>query len=426
MLLISVFILSLLAIINYGVSKKAILYPPVVFCATWAASIFIIWVFQSVFYPMLPETLAFFLCGALAFSAGAWAATMTSSLRPSRQAVTPVFQKSVTRTITVLLLVVIVGTPIYFYWLFHLTLGSALTFLQATRNKSIELMGQDTTFTLFGTLGELSFMVAMLAFFERNNHPRRSTIAIIFALIMSISTGSKAGPLSIIVALVVIYWIKARRIQWKILLTTFIFSIIVAGLINFYSHFGGGSFSETLPSVVDAFPLYSSGGLVAFDRVVRDPHIVPHFDQLVVTVLRIARKLGASDIEIHENAEFVSIGPQEFFQDNVYTMYWSYLDMGYAGSITVAGIIGFIVTWVYHRAIKGHRISIMLYATLLYGVFFSTFTEYFSGRLYFFSKLCLLTWVVYYFPARWKQFRRFTGAVVSSDMAASSACRLSQ
>jgi hypothetical protein len=110
---------------------------------------------------------------------------------------------------------------------------------------------------------------------------------------------------------------------------------------------------------------------------------------------------------VPDNSEFVKIGPDPFFEDNVYTLYWNYLNWGYLGSLCAVCILGFLVTNVYHRALRGHMISAMLLPSLIYSIAFSTFTEYFESRLYFFFKLALIAWAVYYLPLRWKQFKEF-------------------
>jgi oligosaccharide repeat unit polymerase len=196
----------------------------------------------------------------------------------------------------------------------------------------------------------------------------------------------------------------------------FLIMVGVATMVEFYVHLGGESFSGNIGAIFRMFVLYGSGGLVGFDRVVRQPNIVPQFNPIYVTILRIIRRLGGQ-ADIPEVADFVNIGP-DGFQDNVYTMFWSYLDFGYIGMLLTVAVLGFIVALIYKRALAKSHMFVFLYATLLFSVVFSIFTEYFVSMSYYLLKVCLISWLVYRLPERWAQFRRFTGRVTSSDLAA--------
>jgi oligosaccharide repeat unit polymerase len=284
---------------------------------------------------------------------------------------------------------------------------SGLAFLMATRNLGQDLNGVDTNMMLFGTLGELAFIVALMIFYDRENHAKKFYPALAIAFILSVATGSKAGPMALLTALIAAHFLKTRKIRWRLIVKTAVIAFLLMGAVNFYSHFGEGETSDRVESVMQAFPLYESGGLVGFDRVMRDHNIIPHFNQLDVMYQRAARKLGSPTAVVPDNSEFVKIGPSAFFEDNVYTLYWNYLNHGYSGSLLAVCVIGFMVTIVYHRALNRHMVSSLLLPTLIYSIAFSTFTEYFESRAYFFFKLLLVGWAVYYLPARWQQFKRF-------------------
>jgi oligosaccharide repeat unit polymerase len=279
-----------------------------------------------------------------------------------------------------------------------------------------EMMGKSAAFTFFGTVSELSRIVAMMAFWEREKHPRRSILAITVALIMCGITGQKSGPLMLVISLICIDWIRTRHLRWKLLVVMGLIMVSVATMVEFYVHIGGGSFSENMGSIFRMFILYGSGGLVGFDRVVRQPNIIPQFNPIYVTILRVVRRLGGQ-AEVPEVADFVNVGANGF-QDNVYTMFWSYLDFGYVGMLCTVAVLGFIVTLIYKKAIAKSHMFVFLYATLAFSVVFSIFTEYFVSMSYYLLKICVVSWIVYRLPERWAQFRRFAGRVTSSDLAA--------
>jgi oligosaccharide repeat unit polymerase len=403
MLALSVATLVLLAAINYLMGNKSAVYPAFVFCASWAAALLTIEVFHFYFYPLLPETIVFFIVGALLFSLGSWLATRSDTPRPSK----PPTVLPAKRVVDWLFWIVILLTPVGLYWLYSGVMESGLPFLVATRNLGGELNGVDTGMMLFGTLGELALFLMLMIFYDRKSHPKKFYPVMIAAFILSVATGSKAGPMSLVAALIAAYFLKTRAIRWKLLITTGLVAFLLMGAVNFYSHFGEGETADRLEAVAQAFPLYESGGLVGFDRVMRDRSIIPHFNQLDVMYQRAARKLGSRTAVVPDNSEFVKIGPDPFFEDNVYTFYWNYLNWGFSGALLAALCIGFMVTKVYHRALQGHMLSCMLLPCLIYSVAFSTFTEYFESRLYFFFKLMIISWAVYYLPLRWRQFRAF-------------------
>ena len=414
MLLLTILVLCLLTAINYQFGGRAVLHPAVVFSAVWAIALSLLAASGDMFYPMLPETLAIFLFGAFAFSAGCWIAMLpvASPYLPS-----PVLRSSSNRIIWGLLVVVAIGAPFYYRWLSGLIAGSGKEgpFLMLVRMSTVELMGKSSAFTIFGTLADLSRIVAMMAFWESERHPKRSVFAIVIALFMSGVTGQKSGPFLLVVALICIDWLKRRRVRWKLIGVMFLIMLATATAVEFYVHVGGGSFSDNIGAVFRLFVLYGSGGLVGFDQVIRQPHIVPQFNPVHVIWLRIIRKFGAN-VDIPEVADFISIGPNSL-QDNVYTMYWSYLDIGYAGMMAVTAATGFIVTFVYRRALGKGPLWVFLYASLLYAVAFSIFTEFFVSTIYFLFKVCAVSWLVYSLPVKWAQFRRFTEESVEADLA---------
>lgn len=405
----------MLTAINYKFAGKALLYPALVFSAIWTLALALLAVSGDLFYPVLPQTLVIFLCGVFAFSIGCWLAILPATSAPVRPAE---FQESSNRIITVLLAIVLIIAPFYYHWLSNLASEGGSPFLLLIRAATQEMMGKSAAFTFFGTISELSRIVAMMAFWEREKHPRRSILAITVALIMCGVTGQKSGPLMLVISLICIDWIRTRRLRWKLLMVMGSIMLGVATIVEFYVHLGGESFSGNIGSIFRMFILYGSGGLVGFDRVVRQPNIIPQFNPIYVTILRVIRRLGGQ-ADIPEVADFVNIGP-DGFQDNVYTMFWSYLDFGYIGMLLTVAALGFIVAWIYKRALAKSHMFVFLYATLIFSVVFSIFTEYFVSMIYYLLKVCIVSWMVYRLPERWAQFRRFVWRVSSSDLAARS------
>jgi len=124
MLLLTILTLFLLAFVNYKLGGRALLYPPVVFCAMWAFDLFLVWAAKDFFYPMLPETLFIFLSGAFVFSVGCWVVILLPELKfPAK----PALRESSNQIITLLVLIVAAGTPFFYRWLSGLVAASGGT-----------------------------------------------------------------------------------------------------------------------------------------------------------------------------------------------------------------------------------------------------------------------------------------------------------
>ncbi|HLJ28101.1 MAG TPA: O-antigen polymerase [Candidatus Angelobacter sp.] len=415
MLWLTILVLSLLAFFNYRIGGKALLYPPVVFCGIWAFDLFLVWVAGDYFYPMLPETLFIFICGAFVFSLGCWVAVLFKERIPPPK---PVLREASNRIITILVVLLALGAPLYYRWLSGVVSagGGTAAFLALARVRTMELMGKSPAFTFFATMVEISVIVAMIAFWEKERHPKRAVFAVVLALFMGGIMGQKVGPLTLVVGLLGIDWIKNRRIRWKVALVMVLVMVIAIVVIELYVHLNG-SLQEQAGPILRQFALYSSGGMVGFDRMVREPNIVPQPNPIYVWYLRIIRRLG-TQVEIPEVSDFVTVGPQ-FATNNVYTVYGEYLDWGYAGAILWVGGLGLLATLVYKRALQGRMISILLYGILLRNIVFSPFTEYFVSNAYLLVKVIAVAWLVYSLPVQWAQFKNLIGSAVQADLAKS-------
>jgi oligosaccharide repeat unit polymerase len=419
MLWLSIAIVGLLTLINYKIAGKALLFPGFVFSGMWTLDFLIIFLAGDLFYTIHSGTYFFFICGALAFSIGSWIGLLLPEPEPPAK---PVFKDTSNRILNGLIVVVVIGVPFFVRWVYHLvaTQGTTASFLLLARMGVIEAgeTGHDLAFTVFGTLVDLAGIVALVAFYERERHRMRALVALTIAMGMGVLIGQKIGPLSIIIALMWLDWLKRRRLHWKaVLLMLLVFVSVTVG-IEFYVHIAGdpqqGKAGPVLVPVLESIAGYASGGMVGFDRLLNEPNLVPPTNPLYDSYTRIVRRLGGYIEVPPQSRNFVTVGPH-LFQNNVFTMYGQYLFLGYAGAIVLTGLIGFIVTLVYKRALQGGMIAIMVYALLLRGVMFGAFDEYFLS-FYPLFKLCVVVWIVYGFPVRWAQFRSFVSSAVQTGL----------
>ena len=65
---------------------------------------------------------------------------------------------------------------------------------------------------------------------------------------------------------------------------------------------------------------------------------------------------------------------------NVYTMYKDYvIDFGYPGTLVTIGIIGFLHTLLYRKALTGSLLGNFLFALSMFPVFMAIFTDQYSS-----------------------------------------------
>jgi oligosaccharide repeat unit polymerase len=405
MLPLAILTITLLAIANYWIGHKEPFYPPLVFCGIWAFDMFLLWICGDYFYRLSPETLGIFIAGALVFSCGSWLALLYSPAPPVSAS-----PKDSNRIITGMVLLIVVLLPFYARWLYGLISegGGAVSYLLATQVGVGEVEHQSLLYSIFGTLAEVSGIVAAIAFFERKQNPGRAVLVIIIAFFMGINTG-KTGPVSLALAIMFLDWAQHRRIRWKLMVLAGSIMTIAIVAVEFYVHLGGGSdstASENVVAVVRQVVAYASGPMVAFDQFIRHPNIVPFDHPFYITFARAVKRLGFDvPIPAASHSEFVQI-TNGGIQHNVFTMYWSYLVFGYPGIILLTFFNGLGATVIYKRGLAGHPISRILYSSILFWIMFSPFAEYFYFAVYFAFKMCLVCWLVYCLPVHWTALAR--------------------
>jgi oligosaccharide repeat unit polymerase len=398
LILLSIVLLSLAAVVNYRVGGKTPLFPPLVYCAVWAFGLLLLLCSGRYFYPLRPQTIFIFVCGAFAFSLGSWAAAfLPERIHPPQ----PIVPEASNRILNFLIAIVVIGAPFFYRWLTGLVADQTVTgsFLFLARSATEEVLRKGWAVSIFGTLTELSRIVAMMAFYDRDGHPKRAIFTVVLAFVMSAMWGQKYGPLTLAVALFCIDTMQTKRLRWKTFLSVAGVAFVISFALLYYLQRDPG---DAIPSVLRLIVLYAVGGLVGFDRILRNPSLVPQeLNPIHIYYLRIVQKLGGH-VVIPETAGFISVGPNSLI-DNVFTVYWSYMDLGLIGVFGFTAAAGFLITLVYKRAIHGRRGAVMIYCVLLFGILFSMFNEVLFSVLYLMLKVWVFSWLVYAFPQRWQQ-----------------------
>jgi oligosaccharide repeat unit polymerase len=417
MFLLTILILSLLAVVNYRIGSKKLFYPPVVFCSIWAADLILIWLAGDFFYPLSPATLFIFSCGGLTFSLGSW---LTFFWPQGESTEIHHLPKSSNQIISILVLLIVAAIPFGYHWMTSFASGYDVNFLMAARFALLDVENEvDTGSVLFNNLATLSIIVAMIAFCEDAQGKKRSFIAFVFALAMNLMTGGRAGTTALILSLLCIDWLKTHRLRWKPLMVLVLIFVITFGTISIYVQKGAAradaSLLENIVPVVQGFVLYAAGGPICFDRVIRDPNIIPHNWRIDRFFLQTVNKLGGRFEVPSQHVQFVSVGPNSSSQ-NIYTFYFAYLDFGYIGMMGVVFCLGFLISLCYRKALSGSQIWVLVYSTLFAGLMVSIFGEGLFNNGNFLFKLYALSWLIYRFPIAWTKFGQFTRRAVAGDL----------
>jgi oligosaccharide repeat unit polymerase len=397
MLLLTSIALFFLIYINYRIGGRSAFYPAVVFCAVWAADILLLWFAGSYFLPLSATTLAIFTSGCLAFSGGSLVALM-SEQKPAKQV--PLSGGS-NRNLNLFLILLLFAFPFYLRWIIGLASEStAATLLQAVRYATVDFWGNPPGYTLFMNLATLARIIALFSYFEGG--PLRRAFAISLSVVFDLLMGARGSVVTFLCALVCLEWIKTRHLPWKVLVSFSLIFIFAFSLIAI--EVGKGDARPDAPVAENAvaigrgFVEYAAGGLVAFDHVVRNPNVVPHSVRIDRFLIETLNKLGAHFKLPDDYDMWIDIGPG---LANVYTFYFAYIDFGYIGMMAIVFLLGLVITLFYKKAIRGSRISALIYSMLFAGIILSTFGENFFLATNFLSKLLVVYWLIYRLPAFW-------------------------
>jgi len=400
MLLSTIVGLLLLLYINYRIGGRVPVYPPVAFCAVWAAALFLLWAAGNYFLPLSDQTLAIFTCGCIVFSVGSFV-VLVFAHKPLRN---ESFPCSSSRILNLLLVFCVLALPFYVRWIVGLgSDSSAVTLLQAVRDATVDLWGTPPGYTLFMNLATLARILALFAYFEGG--PIRKAFAVSLSVVFDLLMGTRSPVITLLLSLVFLEWLRRRRLPWKVLLSLVLLFIVAFSFIAIEVGKGdarpNAPLTENVTAIGRGFIEYAAGGLVAFDQVVRRPNIIPHNTQIDRFFVETLNKLGAHFKLQDDYDTWINIGPSLF---NVYTLYLSYIDFGYVGMMAMLFLLGIVITRFYQGAISGSRIAAFIYSTLFAGLFLSIFSEAFFMAINFLVKLCVVYWLIYRFPAVWAKW----------------------
>lgn len=419
MLLLTILILFVLALINYRIGGKSLFHPATAFCLLWAVDLFLVWLVGDYFYPISSETLLFFLVGAVVFSTGC----LVAYLWPMHAVRKPEMASASysNRVINLLIIAVICATPLAFHWIATRAAdqpGSNF-FIHVVRAMTDEDLEGGAGNSLFGNTVQIATLITLFALWEIKKGKKRFGLVLALAVGLQLLTAARSGITALTFALLCLDWLKNRRIRWKALIAT---AMVFLVLMSFVAMMVGKADADPNASVADnvvpviyGLVLYASGGLVALDHVITQPNSVPFSWHIYRPFTSLLNRLGVRLPVERLHAEFVNVGPEGLTQ-NVYTFYFEYLEFGYAGTMAIVFILGFVSSLCYRQAVAGSTFYALIYSLLFAGVMVTIFNEGFFGNVSNLVKLAVLYVVIYRVRPFWDRFMRFARGIVGTEL----------
>ena len=393
MLTVAILALALLAIANFCLEMR-IIYPPVVFCLVWALDLGLLWIAGKSFFPLTEETLVIFCSGAVAFSLGSATALLVSA-RAQRSNKT--FQPA-DKLLTFLVFILAASMPFAAYYMIQLASAfNTSTLLLATRMAMLNAYETGEQSLLLGGVMTLSLILATVTFLESHQRRTRAVIAISAALVINFLSGGRGAIITLGLSLLCIYFMTASRVRWRSVATILLILLAIfasmAILVQKGDARADASIAENARPLLDGFILYACGGMVGFDKVIRQPNIIVHNWQINRFFLETINRLGGHFDLPSLHAEYVSLGLH--YSSNVYTAYFAYLDLGFVPMMLALAFIGFIVCLTYRHGLCGNKVSLLLYAFFFSSIVLTPFNEQFFMQLNYIVKLVAVTWIIY-------------------------------
>jgi oligosaccharide repeat unit polymerase len=414
MTIVASVILLLVWVFNYIIGK-GVLYPPAVFSGIWSLNILGLLIAGDTFYPIGLETYLLYIIGVVAFSFGGLFVQMhickpIAENYRSNPCVNP-------KIISALLLILLAFFPLY--WensIKGIDITQGAIIFQQIRLKMTELSDQGSSFSGLKNLAVIAQFVAIVAIFEDNGtwKPRvQSVLAVFIAIAYGFVSGTKGNAVILLIQIFFVLSLKKKRIAWRAMaFTVGIAVIIFAGgllLVNFaYMDISNSSHSEMFALLAKTVQNYWLGGLVAFDRIVKDPSSIASNMPIYRFFLETGRSLGMNVAPPTLYADYTMISPT--MDTNVYTIYFTYYkDIGWVGMTLIMSALGGCLTWLYQFAKPNNPIVLILYSQLCVGMIFSFNAEHFLIDLNGNIKLTLFLFCLYGMFQPWKR----TGKVYS-------------
>lgn len=379
------------------------MFPPAAWMAVWGVAFLMIARAGDWFYPLTDEIRVLALVGAGAFALGGGIAAALLFGLPDRPVPT-LDRRRIGRLMDGVLVVMVLAIPVYWAEVVAGARGAAIeNILLSARVQALgaaEGLAPRMPF-LIRNLVQVSLAITFIGVALVDDTPRwRVRVGGLFLLTLAyqLLTGGRAGALILVLGVIGIAVVRARRLPVVPLVGGAAAFAVVFAVIGIQLEKGtarrGAPLRENLPALWVNFEEYAVGGIVALDRVVDDPGSVPSTGGFTRTARQVANVFGADHELPSLHAQYTAIG--DFRSTNVYTTYFYYLpDVGYAGTLVLVGLAGFLATVVFWFARRGSLWGLVFFAMVTAAIGQSVFNEAFYGQLNFALKTAVLLAVTY-------------------------------
>jgi oligosaccharide repeat unit polymerase len=306
-----------------------------------------------------------------------------------------------------------------FYWQRLQELQAASVFNDFWRAVREQTSSDPSTSNPLGSfkylLGAASFM-AMVAVYQNDGSRRariRTALILAIALLYQFMTAARLGAMMTLFGVLAVSRLRSGRIHWKSWCVGAVLLAVVFTVPAVLLNKGGDplkSVEENVSGVLESLRHYTVSGLVAFNDVVDDPNVLPHW-----LSFRFFFALG------HSFGMGVDVPPLVLpftptpMPTNIYTIYASYFaDFGLIGVAVLMCAHGFVVTMLYQAAIRGRPEAVILFGLAVSELMVSAAGDGFLVGLSYWLQAGLCTLIVYRWPllARSRSGKRPSMAVV--------------
>jgi oligosaccharide repeat unit polymerase len=369
--------LAMLGWVNFWFGGS-VRYPPALFSFWWALLLAALWCSGDAFLPISASTVAIYMLGPCAMTAGGVIAAVWSGRESGHTFKVRKWEcrEGVLTTSTVLLAF---AFPVFWYRIGELSAMSGVRdFWVGVRLQTMHPDRSGNTLGIFEYLIFFSTMLALAAFENsqvRNRGWLRALAAVILSLLYHLVTASRLGALMLIAGLVGIAVLHNRRIVTPLLIgavAVIPVFVSVAVALNKGTERGGDIQSNTV-SLARSFQLYALGGLVAFDAAADGRIAQENRGRTYRSLYTVVRAAGY-DIDVPALPSEYTYTPTP---TNVYTLYYPYLlDFGRMGVVILLCGFGALFSHVYFSARSAAGPFTVAYALMFAYVLLSSADEY--------------------------------------------------
>lgn len=370
-------ILAILGWVNVWLGGS-VRYPPALFSFWWALLLAALWCSGDAFLPISASTLAIYMLGPCAMTAGGLIAVIWKR-RPSGDMLKVREWECREGLMTASTVLLAVAFPAFWYRIGELSAMSGVRdFWVGVRLQTMHPDRAGNTLGIFEYLIFFSTMLALVAFENsqvRNSGKLKGLAAVVLSLLYHLVTASRLGALILIAGLVGIALLHNRRIVTPVLIGAVavvpVF-VIVAVALNKGTERGGDIQSNTV-SLARSFQLYALGGLVAFDAAAEEKIAAEDHGRTYRSLYAVARAAGY-DVDVPALPSQYTYTPTP---TNVYTMYYPYLlDFGRIGVVALLCGFGALSSHVYFTARSAAGPFTVAYALMFAYLLLSSADEY--------------------------------------------------